>query len=213
MFDKYDTKEKALLAVGVAVAIGGLYFLLRPSSAHAATPGFQIPDKQAPPGGFRQVLEFDKARQQALVSKLQTGDIMLAGRQAYVLVPDEVQSDTRIFVILHGGFGSDTKVNDLGRAAVEGGISAFDVLTPAGAADQALALMGRKARNDGYLVAYLGAGDKKQWSVEDINYVRSAVDELRTRSGADGRVNVTGAAAGLLISSTLTDLFKNERAA
>lgn len=208
------TEQKvALAAIGVAGA-AGLYFLLRPKEAEASV---QIPE-QSP---FPQLVPLQEEENSALTmggggskksTALKTGDIMLAGRPSYVLVPGGVQSDTPIFVILHGGFGSASKPKQLGEAATSGKIG-FDLLSFEGATDQALALMGRKAQADGFLVVYLGAGNKKQWSPEDIGYVRSAIDELRTRSGADGSVKVSGAAAGLLIAGTLTDLFKNERAA
>lgn len=207
------TEQKVALAVIGVAGAAGLYFLLRPKEAEASV---QIPEQ--PP--FPQLVPPEEEEESSALiggggsksTALKTGDIMLAGRPSYVLVPGEVQSDTPIFVILHGGFGSASKPKQLGEAATSGKIG-FDLLTVEGATDQALALMGRKAQTDGFLVVYLGSGNKKQWSPEDIGYVRSAIDELRTRSGADGSVKVSGAAAGLLIAGTLTDLFKNERAA
>lgn len=136
-----------------------------------------------------------------------SGDIVIDGRPAFQLIPESLSASTPIFVILHGSYGERGKPHNLGIAAIEGG-TVSNLLTPQGAAEQALVLMGRKAWQDGYIVLYLAAKHKQQWDDNDVAYVKQAISEIQQRTGTQGAVNVTGAAAGLLISGKVLQQFK-----
>ena len=142
----------------------------------------------------------------------ETGVIEIADRLAFLLAPKAIGPDTKVFVILHGGFATPRKAVEIGEAARDGNMMP-NVLKPEGAMDQALAIMGRKAASDGSLVMFLPAVVDQQWRMSDMDYVTKAVAHIRKETGAQGDVRVSGAAAGLLIAAKAAEILNRKQAA
>jgi hypothetical protein len=150
----------------------------------------------------------DEEEMPAITSKgVSSGDVMLGDRPAFLLAPSQVTNQTPIFIILHGGYGERGKPHRLGMAALTGSLVG-DVLTFEGAADQALAIMGKQAQNQGYLVVYLAADHRKQWSASDVEYIQSAVAQIQRDAQALGPIKVSGSAAGLMIADQVVQALR-----
>jgi hypothetical protein len=179
----------------------------RSGASNTPTPGPEtLPERQ---GGRESSSEpeAETSEEKAFVE-----DVQIFDRPAYVLLPDKKTSATRLSVLLHAGRAARGTAHRIGEAALTG--TTFENLTDVqSASDQVLALMARQLVTRGDVVVILNASEGEQWSKEDLDYVKSAVVEVKRRLGLQGDVNVSGMAAGLLLARDVLNWVESRKKA